>query len=185
MLAGLTGVLTDREDHSVVVDVHGVAFRVLVTSAVAAKATIGATISLVTYLHVREDALDLYGFQNAGERRLFERLLTVSGVGPKLALSLLGAMQPSDLEAAIDRGDAAVLQKVSGVGKKTAERIIVDLRGKMSSLNMADDTALSQLIDALTHLGYSVREAREAAQSTSSELTIEERIKAALRQLGK
>jgi Holliday junction DNA helicase RuvA len=134
MIASLTGTITARDEKSVVLDVHGVGLRVFILPRTLEKLPLQTTATLVTHLNVREDALDLYGFMTAGELRLFERLISVSGVGPKVALGVMSAADASDLEAAIERGDSKVLTKVSGVGTKTAERIIVDLRGKLSEL---------------------------------------------------
>lgn len=185
MIASLTGTVVAHDERSLTLDVHGVAFRLFVVPRTKERFPAGTTATVPTHLHVREDALELYGFGSKAEQRLFERLLSVSGVGPKMALSVLSAASVEDLEAAIERGDANVLKKVSGVGTKTAERIIVDLRGKLSTLHNAEDTALSTVIDALIQLGYSSREARDAAIGTPPEATVEVRIKAALQRMGK
>jgi len=165
--------------------VHGVTFKINIIPGRADKFVAGQDKKVMTFLNVREDALELFGFDSPAELSLFERLLTVSGVGPRLALGVLSAGQVSDLENAIDRGDAALLTKVSGVGTKTAERIIVDLRGKLNDLHDAGDTDLSAIIDALIGLGYSAREARDAARLTAAEESVENRIRAALKQLGR
>ncbi len=183
MIASLTGIVRGRDTRSVTLDVHGVGFRVFTLVRTIDQCQLNSTVSFMTMLHVREDALELYGFLEAGELRLFERLLTVSGVGPKVALGVLSAAPVADLEKAIEQGQATVLTNVSGVGKKTAERIIVDLRGKLN-IDDSGDTSLSTVIEALVQLGYQPREAREAAVTTSSELTIEKRIAAALKHIG-
>lgn len=185
MIASLTGPVQSRDEKSVVLDVHGVGLRVFVLPRTLEALPPGTTTTLLTHLNVREDALELYGFTTAGELRLFERLLSVSGVGPKVALGVLSAASASDLEAAIERGDSKVLTKVSGVGTKTAERIIVDLRGKLSDIQTVDDSSLSSVIDALVSLGYTSREAREAAAGTPADETVEVRVKTALRQIGR
>lgn len=185
MIASLTGIVTTRDEKSLVIDVHGVGLRVFTLPRTLEKLPPQTSATLLTHLNVREDALELYGFTAAGELRLFERLLSVSGVGPKVALGVLSAASASDLEAAIERGDSKVLTKVSGVGTKTAERIIVDLRGKLSDVQSSDDTTLSSVIDALVTLGYSSREAREAAVATPADLPVEARVKTALRQIGR
>lgn len=183
MIARLQGIVTDQEESSVILDVHGVGFRVLVTPATSRQLTIGQEATLVTHLHVREDALDIFGFLLNSERAMFDQLLRVSGVGPKLALSLLGALSVEALQQAIETGNAATLRGVSGVGSKTAERIIVDLRGKL--ITPASDGGNDDVADALVRLGYSTKEAREAARQVATNLSSEERLKAALRQLGK
>jgi Holliday junction DNA helicase RuvA len=184
MISALTGTIVAHDGRSVDLDVHGVTFHLFVVPRAIEGWPLQSTQTIATYLHVREDALELFGFIDTRERKLFERLLTVSGVGPRLALSVLSAGSVNDLEAAIDRGDATLLMKVSGVGTKTAQRIVLDLRGKLVD-DMSGDTALSSTIDALVHLGYSSREAREAARETSTELRVEDRVRAALKRLGR
>lgn len=184
MIASLTGTVTHRDEKSVVLDVHGVGLRVFVLPRTLEKLSLDTTATVLTHLNVREDVLELYGFATAGELRLFERLLSVSGVGPKVALGVLSAASASDLEVAIERGDSKVLTKVSGVGTKTAERIIVDLRGKLSDIETSNDSSLSSVIDALVSLGYTSREAREAAVATPADQPIATRVKSALRQIG-
>ena len=184
MIAALTGKVVARDERSVALDVHGVTFRVFIVPRTESELTLDSTLTLQTFLHVREDAMELYGFIDEAERRLFERLISVSGVGPRLALAVLSAGSVSDLEAAIERGDADILMKVSGVGTKTAQRIVIDLRGKLMD-GLAGDTALSAVIDALIGLGYSAREAREAANATPAEDKIENRVRGALRRLGR
>ncbi len=185
MIASLAGTVTARDEKSFVVDVHGVGLRVFALARTLEQFPLQSTAKLFTHLNVREDALELYGFATVQEHRLFERLLSVSGVGPKVALGVLSAASVSDLETAIERGDAKVLTKVSGVGTKTAERIIVDLRGKLSDVQTTDDGSLSSVIDALMSLGYTNREAREAATATPSDQPVASRVKAALRQIGR
>lgn len=184
MLASLTGRVTGRDDRSMTIEVHGVGFRVFVLPRTFDTFPVGTEATVTTHLHVREDALELYGFASVDEQRLFERLLTVSGVGPRLALGVLSAASVADLEAAIERGQASVLTKVSGVGTKTAERIIVDLKGKLArEMLTSSDTDLSTVIDALVNLGYSAKEARDAAAATTAEAPIEQRIKQALKRV--
>ena len=183
MIARLQGIVTDQEESSVVLDVHGVGFRVLVTPATNHQLVLGQEATLVTHLHVREDAMEVFGFLLNSERSMFDLLLKVSGVGPKLALSLLGALSIETLQQAIETGNAATLRGVSGVGSKTAERIIVDLRGKLVTL--ASDGASDDVADALVRLGYSSKEAREAARQVPPKESPENRLKAALRALGK
>lgn len=185
MIAALTGQVRGHDERTILLDVHGVGFRISVLPRLIEQAAQSdRPITIMTHLHVREDALDLYGFLEAGELRLFEKLLTVSGVGPKVALGVLSAASVPDLEQAIDQGQSSLLTKVSGVGKKTAERIIVDLRGKLADDVMAGDSDLSAVIDALVSLGYTNREAREAATGTAADLRVEDRIKAALKRMG-
>ncbi len=183
MIAHLTGRVVAHDARTLTLDVHGVGFRLFVVPRTLQQFPVGETATLSTYLHVREDALELYGFGTADEQHLFEKLLTVSGVGPKMALGVLSAASVGDIENAIERGQASVLIAVSGVGTKTAERIIVDLRGKLQREETGDD-GLTGVIGALVNLGYTSREAREAA-AASTNGTVEERIKAALKRLGR
>lgn len=184
MIAALTGRVTGADQRSLYLDVHGVGFRIFSLPSAIEQAPVGTTVTFATHLHVREDALELYGFIKTSELRLFEKLISVSGVGPKMALGVLSAASVEDLEQAIDQGQSGVLTKVSGVGKKTAERIIVDLRGKLGEDAGSGDSDLSAVIDALVSLGYTPREAREVATSTPPSATVEERIKAALKRMG-
>lgn len=185
MIASLRGQVTARDERTLTIDVHGIGWQVFVAPKTLERYPVGSHITLTTHLQVREDAMELYGFTSPKEQRLFEKLITVSGVGPKVAMAILAAASVDDLEAAIERGQAEVLTKVSGVGTKTAERIMVDLKGKLASLGQTGDTALSSVIDALVGLGYSPKEAREAAVSTSNAAAVEERIKQALKRSGR
>lgn len=185
MLAALTGRVIAQDERSLTVDVHGVGFRVFALPRTISATPVGSETTLSTHLHVREDALELYGFTLAEEQRMFERLLTVSGVGPKVALAVLSAASVSDLEVAIETGQSGLLTKVSGVGTKTAERIIVDLKGKLNRGGAADDSDLGLVIDALVGLGYSSREARDAAVTTAPDGSVADRVQQALRQLGR
>lgn len=184
MLASLRGQVTAQDERSVIVDVQGVGFRVFVLPRTLEQFPVGSDASLMTHLQVREDALELYGFAQVEEKQLFEKLLTVSGVGPRVALGVLSAASVSELEAAIERGQSAILTKVSGVGTKTAERIIVDLKGKLVRDDTGGDSAMSTVIDALINLGYSAKEARTAATKTSVDLPIAQRVKQALKYVG-
>lgn len=185
MLASLTGRVAAHDERSLTIDVHGVGYRLFVLPRTIEQNPVGSDITIATHLHVREDALELYGFGSTAEQHLFEKLLTVSGVGPKMALGVLSAASVSDLEAAIEAGQASLLTKVSGVGNKTAERIIVDLKGKLVREGDYRDSALGTVVDALVGLGYSAREAREAANATSADLPAEQRVKQALKRIGR
>ncbi len=184
MWASLRGQVTARDERSLVIDVHDVGFRVFVLPRTLEQFPLGSEISVTTHLHVREDALELYGFVRAEEQRLFEKLLTVSGVGPRVALGVLSAAAVEDIATAIERGQAGLLTKVSGVGTKTAERIIVDLKGKLNRDESSGDSAMGTVIDALVNLGYTAKEARAAATVTSADLPVAQRVKQALKQIG-
>lgn len=173
MIASLTGeVLTARLD-SVVVEVGGVGLLVHTTPATAASARVGERMRLATALVVREDSLTLFGFADDDERALFEQVQTVSGVGPRLALAMLAVHPPQHLSRAIANGDVASLTKVPGIGKKGAERIVLELRDKVvapgASTSPADAPSAattpagdSQVAEALIGLGWSAKQAEDA-----------------------
>ncbi len=169
MIALLRGDVLDRGAAEVVVDVHGVGFRVLVPSGVAIPLP-GREIILHTSLQVREDSMTLYGFLERDELRLFELLLTSSGVGPKLGLAALSALRPAALEAAIADGDVAVLTGVPGIGRKVAERLVLELKDRVravagapsGSVAAVDDGSIAAVREALAGFGFTPVEVREA-----------------------
>jgi len=183
MLAFLRGSILLKTEDYLIVDVHDIGYRVFVTKACLLETIKGETIELFLYQHVREDASDLYGFKVATELGLFEKLLSVSGVGPKSALAIIGLAPAEAILEAIARGDDGMLTKVSGIGGKTAQRIILELRGKLDHL--ADGGGgRSDEIEALVSLGYSAAQAREALNRVDTTITDSgERIKAALKQI--
>jgi Holliday junction DNA helicase RuvA len=170
-----------------VLDVNGVGYLVAATPSVLRRAGAGTEVTVETYLHVREDVLQLYGFSDAEERELFVHLLTVSGVGPKVALAVVSGSPPGELRKAIALGDHARFQAIPGIGKKTAERIVLELREKLGSVADAGLAAVSDapghLVarDALVELGYTVIDAERALAEVDPELPPEERVKLALR----
>ena len=171
-------------------DVQGVGFEVFATPAVLSGAKIGQPISLRTYLHMKEDGVELYGFSNDAERTFFKQLITISGVGPKSALGILSAASVDEIKRAVVAGDASLLQKVYGVGRKTAERIVVELKEKLELEVLAGTGGFtsgdSGILEALMGLGYSALEAREALRHVPASATeAEDRLKAALKALGK
>jgi holliday junction DNA helicase RuvA len=148
---------------------------------------------LYTYLHIREDALQLYGFASTDQRHLFETLLSVSGIGPKVALSMLSAAPPDDLRVAIAGGDTARLSRVPGIGKKTAERLVLELKGKLDVKGLpvpaatpAQAAANSELADMLVGLGFSASEAAAAIAALPADAPqdLEDRMRLALRFFG-
>jgi Holliday junction DNA helicase RuvA len=159
MIARLSGTVLEKHPMRVVIDVGGVGYDVHVPlSSFAAVGDPGATLTLRVHTHVREDALLLYGFASALEQFVFERLIAVSGIGPKLALSVLSGLAPEELVQAIASADVARLTSIPGIGKKTAERIVLELKDKLSAV--ATGTAMSaaepreDLVSALLNLGY-------------------------------
>ena len=187
MIARLRGRPAGRSGDGLVLDVNGVGYLVAATPGVMRRATAGAEITVETYLHVREDALQLYGFADADERELFVHLLTVSGIGPKVALAVVSGSPSAELRKAIVLGDHARFQAIPGIGKKTAERIVLELKEKVGSdsaqaLSTAGETP-GHLVarDALVELGYSVLDAERALADVDSDLPAEERVRLALR----
>ena len=142
MIAYVSGTLAVKQTEEVIVDVQGIGYRVLIpTSTYQSLPAQGEDVQLYTYQHVREDALTLYGFASDGERTVFEVMLGVSGVGPKLALSALSSMTPTQLRDHVVEGDTSRLTEISGVGRKTADRLIVELRDKLTDLDVFDSGA--------------------------------------------
>jgi Holliday junction DNA helicase RuvA len=167
-----------------VVDVGGVGYLVSATPSVLRRGDGVAEVTVETYLHVREDALQLYGFADAAERSLFVQLLGVSGIGPKVALAVVSSASPEELQRAIALNDSARFQAIPGIGKKTAERIVLELEGSIAEAVPARATgAPRELVarDALVELGYSLVEAEQALADVNPDLPAEERVREALR----
>jgi len=187
MIARLRGRPAGRTNDGLVLDVNGVGYLVAATPSALRRASAGSELTVETYLHVREDALQLYGFADAEERELFVHLLTVSGIGPKVALAVVSGSPPGELRKAIVLGDHARFQAIPGIGKKTAERIVLELREKLGSVSDAglaavDDTPGHLMArDALVELGYTLIDAERALAEVDPELPPEERVKLALR----
>ena len=185
MISRLRGVPTGRSTEGLVLDVGGVGYLVAATPSVLRRAEVGTEVVVETYLHVREDALQLYGFADAAERELFVHLLGVSGIGPKVALAVVSSAPPGDLRRAIALGDAARFQAIPGIGKKTAERIVLELKGSLAeAIEPIGSVVVSPDLvarDALVGLGYSVAEAEQALARVDPDLAPEERVREALR----
>ena len=191
MIATLEGILEFRGNDSIIVNVSGIGFRVYVPgSTLGQLGAVKGKVSLYTHLHVREDNISLYGFASREELALFRNLISVSGIGAKLALAVLSTFSLEQLVMAITSGDIDFLSQAPGVGKKTAGRLVVELKGKLEkewkevALPLAPESA--DVIAALTGLGYSVAEATRAISRLpdSGKLSLEERIRAALQQVG-
>ena len=198
MIAHLRGVLLEKQPNRVIVEVHGVGYDVHVPlSTFFRMAEPGGEIALRIHTHVREDALMLYGFGTVLELQLFERLIGVSGIGPKLALAVLSGMDPAELIAAIRSADIGRLTGIPGIGRKTAERIGLELKDKMAALQTSEpvsapaptaDTQRSDVLSALVNLGYHrslAERAVDAALTASSPGSFESTLKHALRELAK
>jgi holliday junction DNA helicase RuvA len=182
MIASVRGRVVARRLDSVVLDVNGVGYLVQTTQRALQKAQ-GGEVSLDTYLHVREDALQLYGFAEPAERELFELFLSVSGVGPKVAIAILSGSTPTDLRRAIALADETRFVAIPGIGKKTAQRIVLELKEKLGPVDLGSESPAQELVarDALVELGYSVPEAERALAAVDPELPPEERVRQALR----
>ena len=188
MIARLRGRLVASTPEGLVIDVGGVGYLVAATPAAARQAERAEEASLHTYLHVREDALQLYGFADASERELFVQLLSVNGVGPKVALAILSGSPAGDLRRAIALEDTARFQAIPGIGKKTAERIVLELKEKLAAgMPEAGGTVSPHgaphvvARDALVELGWSVVEAEHALAQTDPDAPPEERVREALK----
>ncbi len=185
MISRLRGVPVGRTPEGLVLDVGGVGYLLHATPRALRRAEGAAEVTLETYLHVREDALQLFGFADAGERELFLRLLGVSGVGPKVALAVVGSGAPSELWQAIAAGDPARFQAIPGIGKKTAERIVLELKGSLADalVPVPGEPASGDAVarQALVELGFSAVEAERALASVDPGLPPEERVREALR----
>ncbi|MEJ7569937.1 MAG: Holliday junction branch migration protein RuvA [Gaiellaceae bacterium] len=183
MISRLRGVPAGRTADGLVLDVNGVGYLVAASASALRKADGAAEVVVETYLHVREDALQLYGFVDAAERELFTQLLTVNGVGPKVALAIVSGSSAGELRRAIALEDIARFQAIPGIGKKTAERIVLELKGKSVA---PEAPAVSAIVsverDALVELGYTLLEAEQALATIDPELPAEERVRLALRQ---
>ncbi|MGH9518664.1 MAG: Holliday junction branch migration protein RuvA [Terriglobales bacterium] len=170
MIARLSGTLIERQPGRVVIETHGVGYELQIpVSTFEHLPAAGAAVTLLVHTHVREDALQLFGFATAAEKQLFEKLISVSGIGPRLAVALLGGLAADALASAIRQGDLPRLTSIPGVGKKTAERLILELRDKMpQELAAAPGSALSgtaeDVLSALVNLGYPHAAAAKAVQ---------------------
>ncbi|MBE9478302.1 MAG: Holliday junction branch migration protein RuvA [Chloroflexi bacterium] len=188
MIASLHGRLESMSGDGVVLNVGGIGFQVyLPTSTLSSLGNIGEEVSLHTHLHLREDSVTLYGFASADELRLFQTLLGVSGLGPRLALAMLSAMSLEQLTMAVATGSTDLLMSIPGIGKKVANRLVLELKDKVAAgwvttpaAQLAEEN--TDVLAALVSLGYSASEASRAVASlpVSSELSLEEKIKQAL-----
>ena len=176
MISLLSGTVRSIHSDRLVVEVGGFGLSVLVTPATTTQVSLGAQIQLFTSLVVREDSLTLFGFVNEESRSLFELVQTVSGIGPKVALSILGALTPEDLGRAISQEDIGAIEKVPGIGRKGAQRMILELKGKLSDLSHAQlykghqPAWREQLSSALVSLGFSPKESDNAISTVVADL---------------
>jgi holliday junction DNA helicase RuvA len=201
MIARLQGMLVSKRLEGLVVDVHGVGYQVVVPlSTYYTLPDVEHPVTLLTTMYIREDAWRLYGFATQEEQALFELLVSVSSIGPRLALNMLSSVAPPDLQQAIVGADITTLQTIPGIGRKTAERVILELKDKIVHLEMssagraqraptADDQLLGDVVSALLNLGYKRVEAEKAVQAVRSKrdgtMVLETFLKDALRLLAR
>ncbi|MFH1201245.1 MAG: Holliday junction branch migration protein RuvA [bacterium] len=186
MIGSIRGKIILKTEKFLIVETGGVGYKINVSPDVLSKTKkTDAELSLWTHLHVREDALDLYGFLNREELEFFEMLINVSGIGPRSALAILGIASIETLKKAIGTGDTSYLTKISGIGKKTAERIVMELRDKIGTgLSGTSLQVELDALEALKSLGYSQNEAREALKKVSPDANTNTKIREALKILG-
>jgi holliday junction DNA helicase RuvA len=188
MIGRLRGTMVERNVDRVVLDVGGVGYAVAVTPrTLVTLPPVGEEAVVHTHLHVREDQLALYGFASVEERDLFDLLLGVSGVGPKVALAISATFTPDELRTAVSTNDQASLTSVPGIGKRSAEKLMVELRPKMDVFgeSAVSSGPISEAREALEGLGYGTDEIRGILSSLDGDLPVEELVKQSLQQLGK
>lgn len=189
MIGSLTGTLRAVGEDAVLLEVGGVGYEIAVLPSLRTEATVGASVTLRTHLHVREDSLALYGFTEQYELSFFLMLIDVPGVGPRSAMSILAAAPPEMLARAVRSGEVGVLTKVSGIGRKTAERIVTELRSRLEREYPADAEEGSMphgdVVEALIALGFARSQAREAARTVPKDIaSLEEALRLALQHAG-
>jgi Holliday junction DNA helicase RuvA len=190
MIAFLSGRVAAKGAGYAIVDVGGVGFRLLMsTPSLVALPAVGDDVTVHTFLNVREDELTLFGFESEDERETFERLISVGGVGPKLALAVLSSLKPDVLRTAVARDDVELLSTVPGVGKKTAQRVIIELKDKLGVPELgtgasAASVAGAEARDALLAMGFSSAEVTAALRDAPDTATAEQMLRLALKALG-
>ena len=201
MISFLVGTIEEKYENTLVLDVNGVGYELQISNnSLVALPDVNETTKVYTYLHVKEDGIALFGFATQEEKGIFMKLITVSGVGPKMAISILSGMKISDLIVAISREDVSLLAKIKGLGKKTAERICLELKDKISAVgygtdlfnykenleNFYDENALNDAVETLINLGVNKNDAYRLARANAGDgATAEEIILKVLRYLGR
>lgn len=186
MIASLRGALISKRPDHLVVECSGVGYHVNVpVSLLSAIDDTKKEVFLHVYTYVREDSIQLFGFQSEDEKRLFTALLSVSGIGPKIAMSILSTFQPAELHSALDNEDIAMLCRIPGLGKKTAQRLVLELRERLPRTEEKTDAVYNDTLSALVNLGYKKADALAALERAhkSGHTTIEGMLKEALRYL--
>jgi len=192
VITSIEGKFSLKAEKYIIIETNGIGFKIFCSEKTLSKIPqIGQGVKLFTYLSIKETSWDLFGFLTLDELEMFELLITISGIGPKTAAGILSGASVEDLQEAIVLGDETILARVSGIGKKVAQKIVIELKSKIKKLakgsgdkfKVADDI---EIIDALVALGYKVYEAREALKAVPVEVTgVENKIKEALKRLGK
>lgn len=189
MIGRIKGKIILLKENYIIVDVHDVGYKIALNSFSLAKIAGHEWVELFIHTHVREDALGLFGFLSEEELEMFELLISISGIGPKVAQGILSIASPKTIKTAIVNEDSSILTKVSGIGKKTAGRVILELKNKVGAISVGDQeetTTDSSAVEALIGMGYSAYEAREALKSVpSEEKELGKIISVALRNMGK
>ncbi|RMX04749.1 Holliday junction branch migration protein RuvA [Corticibacter populi] len=191
MIGKLTGTLLEKNPPQILIDCHGVGYEVQVSmNTFYHLPALGETVGVHTHMVVREDAQLLYGFGTAAERACFRELIKISGLGPKMALGILSGMTVDDLASAVAQQDVPLLTRVPGIGKKTAERLLLELKGKMAdalpgTAQVPMDAARHDVLQALIALGYSEKEASVALKTLPADVGVSEGIKMALKALAR
>ena len=180
MISWINGTVIRKGENWLIVDVSGLGYRVFASPSIVLSAKLGEPLALWTHEQQRDDGREFYGFETPDELEFFWKLITVSGVGPKMGLTIVGASNLNAVKKWIDQGNIAALSEIHGVGKKTAQKIVLELKGKLAEADSGGDEAA----DALVGLGYSRDEARSAVSGIEG-ATVEERVKAALKRLGR
>ena len=190
MIAHVSGLVAEKFNSSIIVDVQGVGYEVAVALGDYEKALLNESVKFYTYHHIREQSQELFGFSSLAAKKLFEMLITVQGVGPKAALSILSLAESEIVRNSIASGDVAFVTKASGVGKRIAERVIVDLTDKVglalrtdvNTVGVSDQIShTDEALEALMALGYNLNDATRALEGVSSDLSTAERVTQALR----
>lgn len=190
MIAHIFGTVAEKFNGSVIVDVHGVGYEIYVAANDYDRVALDETVKFYTYHHIREQSQELFGFSSLAAKKLFEMLITVQGIGPKAALAILGLADAENVRNAIANADSAFIQKAAGVGKKSAERVVVDLSDKVglpthygrndepvqAALNTSDEA-----LEALMALGYTLADATKALEGISGDLSTSDRVREALK----
>lgn len=191
MIGRLKGTLLEKAPPAILLDVSGVGYEVDVPmSTFCNLPEAGAEVTLLTHFVVREDAMLLYGFATAAEREAFRALIRISGVGPRIALAVLSGLTVEQLASAVEAGEAGLLTRIPGIGKKTAERLILELKGKLkgaafAGLSSAEGASRADIVSALGALGYSEREAMSAVKALPADVGVSEGIRLALKALAR